>query len=57
MLASALLSVVAALSLSSGPPAFEGSSQPIAGKKAGWEWLGDGPRSIRDYQHFSADGS
>ena len=26
-------------------------------RKAGWEWLGDGPQSIRDYQHFSADGS
>jgi len=26
-------------------------------KKAGWEWLGDGPQLIRDYQHFSADGS
>jgi hypothetical protein len=26
-------------------------------KKAGWEWLGDGPQSIRDYQHFSVDGN
>ncbi len=25
-------------------------------KKAGWEWLGDGPQSIRDYQHFSSTG-
>jgi hypothetical protein len=25
-------------------------------KKAGWEWLGDGPQSIRDYQHFSETG-
>ncbi len=26
-------------------------------RRAGWEWLGDGPQSIRDYQHFSSDGS
>ena len=26
-------------------------------RKAGWEWLGDGSRPYRDYQHFSADGS
>jgi len=26
-------------------------------RRAGWEWLGDGPGAIRDYQHFSADGS
>jgi len=26
-------------------------------RRAGWQWLGDGPQSIRDYQHFSADGS
>ena len=26
-------------------------------KKAGWEWLGDGPQSIRDYQHFSSTGN
>jgi D-alanyl-D-alanine carboxypeptidase len=26
-------------------------------RRAGWEWLGDGPQAIRDYQHFSADGS
>jgi hypothetical protein len=26
-------------------------------RKAGWEWLGDGSRSYRDYQHFSSDGS
>jgi hypothetical protein len=26
-------------------------------RRAGWEWLGDGPQSIRDYQHFSADGT
>ena len=26
-------------------------------RRAGWEWLGDGPGSVRDYQHFSADGS
>ena len=26
-------------------------------RKAGWEWLGDGPQPIRDYQHFSTDGS
>ena len=26
-------------------------------RKAGWEWLGDGSGSYRDYQHFSADGS
>jgi D-alanyl-D-alanine carboxypeptidase len=25
-------------------------------KRAGWEWLGDGPQSIRDYQHFSSTG-
>ena len=25
-------------------------------KKAGWEWLGDGPQTIRDYQHFSETG-
>jgi hypothetical protein len=25
-------------------------------KKAGWEWLGDGPQTIRDYQHFSSTG-
>jgi len=25
-------------------------------RKADWEWLGDGSRSYRDYQHFSADG-
>ena len=25
-------------------------------RKAGWEWLGDGP-GPRDYQHFSADGT
>jgi hypothetical protein len=26
-------------------------------RKAGWEWLGDGPQSIRDYQHFSENGT
>jgi D-alanyl-D-alanine carboxypeptidase len=26
-------------------------------RRASWEWLGDGSRSYRDYQHFSADGS
>jgi hypothetical protein len=26
-------------------------------RRAGWEWLGDGPQSIRDYQHFSSDGN
>jgi hypothetical protein len=26
-------------------------------RRAGWEWLGDGPGSVRDYQHFSSDGS
>jgi hypothetical protein len=25
-------------------------------KKAGWEWLGDGPQTIRDYQHYSSTG-
>ncbi len=25
-------------------------------KKAGWGWLGDGPQTIRDYQHFSSTG-
>jgi len=25
-------------------------------KKAGWEWLGDGPQTIRDYQHFPSTG-
>jgi hypothetical protein len=26
-------------------------------RRAGWEWLGDGPGTARDYQHFSADGT
>jgi hypothetical protein len=26
-------------------------------RRAGWEWLGDGPQSIRDYQHFSENGT
>ena len=26
-------------------------------RRAGWEWLGDGPGPVRDYQHFSADGT
>jgi poly-gamma-glutamate synthesis protein (capsule biosynthesis protein) len=26
-------------------------------RRAGWEWLGDGPQPYRDYQHFSADGT
>jgi hypothetical protein len=26
-------------------------------RRAGWEWLGDGPQSIRDYQHFSSNGT
>ena len=26
-------------------------------RRAGWEWLGDGPQSIRDYQHFSSTGN
>ncbi len=26
-------------------------------RRAGWEWLGDGPGSVRDYQHFSSDGT
>jgi hypothetical protein len=26
-------------------------------RKADWEWLGDGSRPYRDYQHFSSDGS
>ena len=26
-------------------------------RRAGWEWLGDGPQSIRDYQHFSPNGT
>jgi hypothetical protein len=26
-------------------------------RRAGWEWLGDGPQTIRDYQHFSSDGN
>jgi D-alanyl-D-alanine carboxypeptidase-like protein len=25
-------------------------------RRADWEWLGDGPGPIRDYQHFSVDG-
>ena len=26
-------------------------------RRAGWEWLGDGPGPVRDYQHFSDDGT
>ena len=26
-------------------------------RRAGWQWLGYGPQSYRDYQHFSANGS
>lgn len=34
-----------------------GQVEKAFARKAGWEWLGDGPQSIRDYQHFSENGN